>query len=150
MGNHILIGSEDPECDHRVWVDDPDNYNKNFSQQWTTQVIRGAQRYEGLPIPNQSQGVTDLYDVTEDWLPIYDKSCLPGYYMAVGTSGNQFKNAPVVGEMMSELILACEKGLDHDKNPFVYRMHYLKRDCHLSTFSRNRVINPNSSFSVLG
>ena len=28
-------------------------------------------------------------DVSDDWIPIYDQSSLPGYYMAIGTSGNQ-------------------------------------------------------------
>ena len=31
VGNHVLIGSEDPECDRLEWVDDPDNYNKAFT-----------------------------------------------------------------------------------------------------------------------
>jgi hypothetical protein len=51
------------------------------------------------------------------WIPIYDKSDLPGFYMAVGSSGNQYKNAPVVGNMMAGLIDFCEKGRDHDKDP---------------------------------
>jgi len=38
------------------------------------------------------------------WIPIYDKSDLPGFYLAIGTSGNQYKNAPEVGKMMAELI----------------------------------------------
>ena len=29
------------------------------------------------------------YDASEDWTPIYDKSKLNGYFMAIGTSGNQ-------------------------------------------------------------
>ena len=35
VGNHILIGSEDPECDIRHEVD-PDDWDNNFSEQWTT------------------------------------------------------------------------------------------------------------------
>ena len=113
VGNHILIGSEDPVCDEREWVD-PDSFERGFTDQWTTQALREAQRIRGLPIPNQPQGVVDLYDVTEDWIPIYDKSDLPGFYMAIGTSGNQYKNAPVVGVLMAELIDKVEGGHDHD------------------------------------
>ena len=47
----------------------------------------------GLPVPTHLRGVVDLYDVSDDSMPIYNKSDLPGFYMAVGTSGNQFKNA---------------------------------------------------------
>ena len=109
-GNHILIGSEDPPCDVLEWVDDPDDYNTNFTHQWETQVMREAQRLKGLGIPGQTGGLVDLYDVADDWIPIYDKSDLPGFYMAVGTSGNQFKNAPVAGRLMAELIEKVEGG----------------------------------------
>ena len=148
-GNHILVGSEDPECDEREWVD-PDNYNKNFTRQWTTQAMREAQRIEGLRVPNQMQGVVDLYDVSDDWIPIYDKSDLPGFYMAVGTSGNQYKNAPLVGVMMSELIDRVEAGHDHDKKPIQFQMKYTGRTFDMSFYSRLREINPDSSFSVIG
>ena len=30
IGNNILIGSEDPECDPKEWVDDPDSFNADF------------------------------------------------------------------------------------------------------------------------
>jgi sarcosine oxidase subunit beta len=70
--------------------------------------------------------------------------------MAIGTSGNQYKNAPVVGRMMAELIDACEKGLDHDNEPFQYQFKYIDRKTDVGFFSRKREINYNSSFSVNG
>jgi sarcosine oxidase subunit beta len=70
--------------------------------------------------------------------------------MAIGTSGNQYKNAPVVGAMMAELIDACEKGFDHDVNPFEFKMRYIGRTTDVGFFSRNREINYDSSFSVNG
>ena len=94
--------------------------------------------------------MVSLYDVTDDWIPIYDVSDLPGFYMAVGTSGNQFKNAPVAGAMMAELIVKCQAGHDHDADPVCFDYHYTKRQANIGFFSRNRQINPNSSFSVLG
>jgi sarcosine oxidase subunit beta len=148
-GNHILVGSEDPACDEREWVD-PDNYDKNFSQQWTAQILREAQRIKGLRVPNQMQGVVDLYDVSDDWIPIYDQSDLPGFYMAVGTSGNQYKNAPVVGAMMAELIDKVDAGCDHDSNPVQFFMKYTGRTFNMGFYSRLREINPDSSFSVVG
>ena len=66
--------------------------------------MREAQRIVGLRIPNTMQGVVDLYDCADDCIPIYDKSDLAGFYMAVGTSGNQYKNAPLAGAMMAYLI----------------------------------------------
>jgi sarcosine oxidase subunit beta len=149
VGNHVLIGSEDPACDLREWVD-PDTFDRGFSDQWTTQALREAQRIQGLPIPNQPQGVVDLYDVSDDWIPIYDKSDLSGYYMAIGTSGNQYKNAPVVGVLMAELIEKVEAGHDHDQNPVKLLMKHTGRQCDIGFYSRLRKINPDSSFSVIG
>jgi sarcosine oxidase subunit beta len=144
-----LIGSEDPECDTREWVD-PDNYDRNFSEQWRVQALRLAQRFPEMKIPSRMKGVVDLYDVTEDWIPIYDKSDLPGFFMACGTSGNQFKNAPVAGKMMTALVEAEAQGQNHDKDPVDFRLDYIGKDVSLGFFSRNRSVNPNSSFSVLG
>ncbi|SVE49290.1 uncharacterized protein METZ01_LOCUS502144, partial [marine metagenome] len=61
LGNNILIGSEDPPCDAHVYVD-PDNYNQNFSDQWTVQAQRLGQRFPNIGIPNSPKGCVDLYD----------------------------------------------------------------------------------------
>ena len=103
-----------------------------------------------LGVPNTAKGVVELYDVSDDWIPIYDKSSKPGYYMAIGTSGNQFKNAPVVGEFMAKLIRECEEGRDHDADPVTFRLKNLDRDIDLGFYSRKREVNPDSSMSVLG
>ncbi len=149
VGDHILAGSEDPECDEREWVD-PDDYNQSFSKQAETQVMRLAQRIPALGIPNSLKGVVDLYDVTDDWIPIYDRSAVPGFYMAIGTSGNQFKNAPVAGALMAELIARCEAGHDHDAEPVRFRLNHTGLDIDLGFYSRKREVNQESSFSVLG
>ncbi len=148
-GNYVLIGSEDPSCDTREWVD-ADDWDRDLSDQGRVQAMRLAQRYAGLPVPNNPKGVVELYDVTEDWIPIYDKTALPGFYVAIGTSGNQFKNAPVAGKMMTKLIAECEAGRDHDADPVHIRFDNMGHEISIGFFSRNRAINPNSSFSVLG
>jgi len=148
-GNYILIGSEDPECDGREWVD-PDDFDRDFTEQNRVLMLRAAQRVPGLQIPSRPKGVVELYDVSDDWIPIYDKSDLPGFYMAIGTSGNQFKNAPMVGEMMAELVEACENGRDHDADPLVFPLKHIGHPLKMSFFSRLREINRDSSFSVLG
>lgn len=149
IGNNVLIGSEDPECDAHQWVDD-EEFDHNFTDQWTTQAYRYAQRVPSLGIPSRMQGVVDLYDVTEDWIPIYDKSSLPGFYMAIGSSGNQFKNAPIAGKMMAALVEYCEGGQDHDDMPLQFHLPYTGHDIDVGFYSRNRQINSESSFSVLG
>jgi sarcosine oxidase subunit beta len=148
-GGQILIGSEDPPCDDHQWVD-PDDFDHNLSERGLAQVMRYAQRLTTMGIPNQLGGVVDLYDVTDDWIPIYDKSDLPGFYLAIGSSGNQFKNAPVAGKLMAKLIETCENGQDHDAEPVLLHLDHLDRDVSIGFYSRNRAVNQNSSFSVLG
>jgi sarcosine oxidase subunit beta len=149
VGNNLLVGSQDPECDGQEWVD-PDDYDQSFTGQWKTQVMRKAQRIPSLPIPEQQRGVVDLYDVSDDWLPIYDVSDLPGFYMAVGTSGNQFKNGPVVGKLMAELIGRVEAGQDHDNDPVYFDFTYTRRTLNIGFFSRLREVNQDSSNTVMG
>jgi len=159
VGNMFLIGSEDPKCDPQEWVDPDDFYagrgpqgrnNQLSDAQWKAQCYRLGRRIPSLQVPNQPKGVCDLYDCSDDWIPIYDKSDLGGFYMAIGTSGNQYKNAPVVGHMMAELIETCEKGLDHDQQPLQYKLPHIGRVINAGFFSRKREINRNSSFSVNG
>ncbi|MBT8425189.1 MAG: FAD-binding oxidoreductase [Silicimonas sp.] len=149
-GNHILVGSEDPECDPHVWTESDTDYSRDFTDQWTTQAMRYGQRVPSLGIPSGMRGVVDLYDASTDWIPIYDKSSLPGYYMACGTSGNQYKNAPIAGKLMAELIGYCEAGNDHDARPLRFEMPYIGRTVDAGFYSRKREINSESSFSVLG
>lgn len=149
VGNKILIGSEEPECDPLEWVD-PDDYNTQVTEQARVQAMRGAQRFPDMGVPNSVQGIADLYDASDDWIPIYDKSDLAGFYMAIGTSGNQFKNAPVVGMMMKALIDYETAGNDHDKDPFVFDLPNVDHKLNMRFCSRNRSINRESSFSVVG
>lgn len=148
-GGHILIGSEDPDCDPREFVDDAD-FDTDFSDQWTNQVHRYAQRVPDLPIPGQTRGVVELYDVTDDWIPIYDKSSLPGFYMACGTSGNQYKNATIAARLMRDLVAHCEGGADQDRDPLQFHLPRTGHTIDTAFFSRLRKVNPESSNSVLG
>jgi sarcosine oxidase subunit beta len=151
VGNMILVGSEDPACDKQEWIDDPDNFNRQITDaQYKAQVYRLAKRIPSLGIPDKKQGVADLYDCSSDWIPIYDKSDLKGFYMAIGSSGNQYKNAPVAGGMMADMIDKIEKGHDHDKDPIQYTLPHIGLTIDTGFFSRLREINPDSSFSVNG
>ncbi len=150
QGNHILVGSEDPPCDPHDWQESDTEYPRDFTDQWTTQALRYAQRVPTLGIPSRMRGVVDLYDASTDWIPIYDRSALPGFYMACGTSGNQYKNAPIAGKMMAALVEYCEAGNDHDAKPLQFQLPYIGREIDVGFYSRKRPINDESSFSVLG
>ncbi len=150
-GGMFLVGSEDPDCDQREWVDDPGCFERTVTRShWEAQVYRLARRIPGLQVPSRMAGVADLYDVSDDWIPVYDASDLSGYYMAVGSSGNQFKNAPVAGHVMAELITACESGRNHDDDPVQVPLPHTGLSLDLGFFSRNRAVNTDSSFGVNG
>jgi sarcosine oxidase subunit beta len=150
-GGAILVGSEDPPCDPLEWVDGPDEFERRVSRKnWEAQVYRLARRIPSLQVPTEMRGLADLYDVTDDWMPIYDRSSLPGFYLAIGTSGNQFKNAPVAGYAMAELIDRCENGHDHDSDPLQVTLPHTGLPLNLGFFARNREVDRNSSYSVNG
>ena len=74
-GNSILIGSEDPECDPKEWIPNPDEFNREITDsQRKAQVYRCMRRIPNLEEPSRKRGVVDLYDVSDDWLPIYDST----------------------------------------------------------------------------
>ena len=70
--------------------------------------------------------------------------------MAVGTSGNQLENAPVVGMTMAALIDYVASGNDHDMSPFQYALPSMDFTLDMSFCSRKREINRESTFSVVG
>lgn len=148
-GGQLMIGSENPHCDLPQEVD-PDDFSRDLSDRALTYAYRYSQRLPELGVSQHPVGVADLYDATDDWLPIYDRSNVDGYYLAIGTSGNQFKNAPIAGRLMAELIIYCEDGGRQDKEPLQFKLSQVDHTINTATFSRKRNINQDSSFSVLG
>ncbi|PXY33530.1 oxidoreductase [Prauserella coralliicola] len=150
-GNLLYVGGTEPDCDPFEWIDDPDQANPNATVRgFEAQVTRAARRLPELAVPNQPTGIAGVYDVASDWTPIYDRTDLDGFYVAIGTSGNQFKNAPVVGRFMATLVDAVEAGHDHDSNPLRYRCEHTGHEINLGAFSRKRPLNRNSSGTVIG
>ncbi|MGO2862243.1 MAG: NAD(P)/FAD-dependent oxidoreductase [Brevibacterium sp.] len=139
VGGQLLIGGTEPECDELEWIEDPDAAGDSVgAERFETQAMRAAKRFGDIAIPNRPRGVVGVYDVAADWTPIYDRSNAAGFYQAVGTSGNQFKNAPMVGELMAELIEAVEHGHDHDAAPVRVPLPRTGGELDLGTFSRLR------------
>ena len=101
-------------------------------------MMRLARRVPEFGVPHRPVGLAALYDVADDWVPIYDKSDLPGFFMACGTSGNQFKNAPIVGQFMRDIIDAEHTGSDHDEQPVQFPGQRTGRSINLGSFSRRR------------
>jgi len=147
----LLVGGLEPACDPMEWVEHPDSTNPTASvNSYEAQTTRLARRMPELQIPPRPKGVVGIYDVSDDWIPIYDKTSLDGYYVAIGTSGNQFKNAPVIGQIMARLIDEVQHGHPHDADPVTWTAPYTGLEASLGHYSRLRQVNSESSFSVLG
>jgi len=150
FGGTMMIGGTEPECDELHWVDDPDQHSDYPSVEiWETYMWRFARRVPEFGIPSQPVGLAAMYDTTDDWVPIYDKSSLHGFFMACGSSGNQFKNGPIAGQFMRDIIDATMSGHDHDADPLKFRGAFTGKDIELASFSRRRK-PANTSHTVMG
>ncbi len=152
VGDHsLLVGGTEPECDPLEWVDDPDAVAPTVTRdRYEAHTLRVARRLTDLRVPGRPTGVVGVYDVASDWTPVYDRTDLPGYYVAMGTSGNQFKNAPLVGEVVMAVVDAVEGGHDHDADPVRLTLPYTGHELDLGAFSRLRTPNAASSGTVMG
>jgi glycine/D-amino acid oxidase-like deaminating enzyme len=140
-GDGLLVGGTEPECDGLDWVEDPDTVNPYPTQSlFQAQVTRAARRLPRLGVPVKPLGIAGVYDVTEDWMPIYDRTERDGFLVAIGTSGNQFKNAPLVGKFLTALVQGQES----------YRGEHTGLEVDLRTFSRLRERNAHSTGTVMG
>ncbi|MEO3830293.1 FAD-dependent oxidoreductase [Actinomadura sp. B10D3] len=150
-GGLVHISSIEPECDPLEWVDDPESFGSEPSMAvYERQVYRVARRLPELAVPARPNGLGALYDVTPDWTSIFDRSLLPGFYLACGTSGNGFKLAPVAGHLMATLINACETGHDHDRDPVQVNCRATGNSIDLAAFSRLRTLDHDHPNNVLG
>ncbi|MFJ9453660.1 NAD(P)/FAD-dependent oxidoreductase [Kitasatospora sp. NPDC101447] len=150
-GGHLLVGGTEPDCDPHEWIDDPDAADpRPTARRFRTQVTRAARRLPAIGVPNRPLGVAGVYDVADDWTPIYDRTALDGYYVAMGTSGNQFKNAPLVGRFLAALIDSVEAGHDHDGDPLRYRCEHTGNVVDLGAFSRRRPPRADPARTVMG
>ena len=68
----------------------------------------------------------------------------------MGTSGNQFKNAPLAGKFMAAIVDRVEDGHDHDSDPVRYLGEHTGLMINLGAFSRKRPKNEASSGTVMG
>lgn len=150
MRNSWMIGGAEPECDPLEWIDDPDAATPRVTaDRFEAQVLRTARRIPSLKVPNRRAGVVGVYDVTPDWTPIWDKTDADGFYVGIGTSGNCFKMAPVIGDLMTSVIEGVAAGVDHDATPVTWTAPHIGQDINLGAFSRLR--DPStSSGTVMG
>ena len=150
LGGTINLGGTEPACDELHWIDDADDWREETTVEiWETMMLRLARRMPDFGVPVSPSGIGALYDATDDWVPIYDRSSIDGYFMACGTSGNQFKNAPMAATFIRLLIEASESGRNHDQDPISYIGPRSGRAINVGAFSRLREVQ-NTSGTVMG
>ncbi|MGF1579510.1 MAG: NAD(P)/FAD-dependent oxidoreductase [Gemmataceae bacterium] len=89
---------------------DPDNYHEAANAEWLPEFRqRLCRRYPAMHRSYGRGGYGALYGITPDWHPIIDKlPGIEGVYCAVGFSGHGFKMSPIVGELVTELVVDGE------------------------------------------
>merc|ERR1711920_16853 len=67
-GGRVCIGSVEPECDPQHDLQSTAEFEDYFSEAWERQVYRAALRIPTLPVPNSAQGVSHMYDKSDDFV----------------------------------------------------------------------------------
>jgi sarcosine oxidase, subunit beta len=100
-------------------VVDPDGYNEGAD---SDQILRNAEliarRFPIMEHGLAMGGYAGVYDTTPDEQPVLGViSEYEGLYADFGWSGHGFKHAPVIGDILSELVLTGRSG-EYDLAPF--------------------------------
>jgi sarcosine oxidase subunit beta len=112
-------GSNQGVPEEQMLLDDPDDFQPVVSAEgWERLTLRLARRIPELGIPRAKSGIVGIIDAAEDWIPIYDRTRYDGLFVAAGTSGSQFKVAPLVGGIMRHIVETTLDGRDHTTVPF--------------------------------
>ena len=91
-----------------------------------------------------------MYDVADDWTPIYDRTSLPGFYVAMGHQRQPVQERPQRRRADDRADHQRGGGHDHDRDPVRFRCPSTGHEVELGAFSRRREINAESSGTVMG
>ena len=89
---------------------DPNTYDPELSEEWSKEVRREASNSFCITNPESKvlKGWSGLYPGTIDYMPVIDET-LPGLVTAAGFSGTGLMHAPVVGEIVADLISSSKR-----------------------------------------
>jgi sarcosine oxidase subunit beta len=137
-GRLTLSGSlEASEAANKV---DPDHYAETVDMEFNIEMAEFTEhRVPAMSEAEIRKGWAGLYDVTPDWHPILGRMPgLEGFICAYGWSGSGFKMAPVVGEMIADLVTG-EKLCPID--PHLFRFE---------RFAEGDLVRGRYSYSIIG
>ena len=132
----LLVGDNGGYSNPAEHLQDPEEVGERLTDsEWIDTMSRLVRRFPSIEFVSEKRGVVGVYDVTPDWLPIYGSTDIPGYFLAVGTSGNQFKMAPIIGWILSRMI---EDWADQRKSTTVFALPFTGRQVDMHQFAIGR------------
>jgi sarcosine oxidase subunit beta len=137
-GRLTLSGSlEASEAANKV---DPDHYAETVDMEFNIEMAEYTEhRVPAMSEAEIRKGWAGLYDVTPDWHPILGRMPgLEGFICAYGWSGSGFKMAPVVGEMIADLVTGEQRC---PIDPHLFRFE---------RFAEGDLVRGRYSYSIIG
>lgn len=111
-GELMFVGGMDPL--QEVHVPDPDNYPETAD--WSVIQSHRDHMWHRFPVMRRSVfrgGYSGLYDMSPDLHPVIDRVLgADGLFVTCGYSGDGFKYAPVVGQLLAEWALDGRPSID--------------------------------------
>ena len=94
-GGTIIVGSFEPECDPQIFLEDAEDARPSPSaENWEVQRFGLLDDCQGCQVPSQKSGIVAHTTSRTTGFPSTTDNSSGGYYVAIGTSGHQFKAAP--------------------------------------------------------
>jgi sarcosine oxidase subunit beta len=117
VGDVVMVGTRN--LPGTLPVVDPDGLDERIDPDRVVVASEAlCRRFPAMAEGQATGGYASMYDVTPDAHFIVEESpAVPGFFIAAGFSGHGFKHSPVIGEIVSELILD-HKTSEFDVAPF--------------------------------
>lgn len=136
--SYTRIGNSDPKYHRQFALEDADRFHgqqfPHICEDLHQKLIRRCPALQSAPIVETYSGI---WGVTPDYQPIIDRlDYAPGLYCAVGFSGHGYKLSPIIGDLVSRLILG-------ETSDLVELLHLFR----LSRFQDNDLVKPPFSYA---
>lgn len=104
---YTRIGNSDPKYHAQFALADADDFHgqrfPDICETLQQKLIHRCPPLQSSPLVETYSGI---WGITPDYMPILDRlQYIPGLYCAVGFSGHGYKLSPVIGDLMSQMIV---------------------------------------------
>jgi len=112
---YTRIGNSDPQYHPKFALAEADDYQgqlfPGICEELHQKLLHRCPALKSAPVAETYSG---MWGVTPDYQPILDHiDAVPGLYCAVGFSGHGYKLSPIIGDLMSRLILGkMDRGVE--------------------------------------